>query len=127
MAYNGGFVDAIGINPNLKKEKITVCEIKATRADLLADLRQQKLLKYEKFSTYCYLCCSSECFSGSTNKEKLKDLSDKGLPIHWGVMDLTSMSVIRPARKINVPDKRVIFRLTKKLAISHMWRLLKHV
>ena len=114
LTYGKGVADVLGLGT--KTNKVAVIEVKRTRADLLADLRQKKMLRYETGSTYCYLYASKDCFL----KDPLEELQSLGLPLHWGV--LVDGVLIRSPRQIKAQMKTRVQSLIKKIAKSHMWR-----
>ncbi len=129
ITYNRGFADVIAISLKDKglTQRICVAEVKRTRADLLCDLKKQKMLKYEKGSTHCYLAATPEALrlNKITEKECLEELTKLGLPNLWGVLVIGApIRCIRSPRKIN--DFNILRNraLTKSIARSHMYRIL---
>ena len=132
ITYNRGFADAIGVSKCIRNNtKIAVCEVKRTRADLLADLRKLKLLKYERGSTHCYLAITRECLGNNSPKEFLADLGERGLPRHWGILLLPSTigrlpTCVRRARRLRPANATRLRLLTEKIAVQHMYRNIKN-
>jgi len=113
-----GVVDAIGIrsnktgrSPATAKRRIQAVEVKVSRSDLLQDLRNKKMLKYEKGSSHCVLAIHPDCFAqGATKKDMLAELTKLGLPKYWGVWLLP--------RRLNVNAVSPLRRATALLSIS---------
>lgn len=133
IAYNDGFVDAIGLSsPLAKEERIVAIEVKRTRADLLADINRKKFLKYEQGSTHCYLAATASALGLNKKKDKqvvLKDLEERGLPKYWGIIVLPSHGwsepfMLRPAKRYGktIPGRQL--ELTIKIAASFAHRIL---
>ncbi len=112
--------DVIALNP--KTKRFVVCEVKRTRADLLADLRAGKMLKYAAKASHCYLALTPEALG----KDSLEDLKTKGLPTSWGVLLVRPGGIesLRGARALNPVDARTIAALVYKIAVSYCWRTL---
>ena len=112
--------------------RVVVCEVKRTRADLLADLRKKKMLKYEKGTSHTYLAATAEAlfYNKWTKKEVLADLKKKGLPPTWGVLllpennDPAGIVCLRGAKKTWTPPKHRIAALNRKVARSYCYRAL---
>lgn len=76
------------------RPRIVVIECKRTRSDLLADLREGKMLGYERTGTHCALAATPEALRITFPRmwepvgvaEALADLADRGLPTTWGVL-----------------------------------------
>lgn len=97
--------------------RIAAMECKATRPDLLKDLRSGKMVrKYGPIATHCHLLVSgpairlNEASKRKQVKEALADLADRGLPKAWGVMlyggpadqftlKLTTLRSAKPSRE----------------------------
>jgi hypothetical protein len=131
MRFNRGYVDAIGItsHPRAKQKKISVIEVKRTRSDLLQDLRKQKMLKYERTASHCYLAATTDAlaFPKKTKAEVLADLKARGLPVYWGVLMFCpdgKIEVIRGSRRKQPASSRSITMLIRKIARSWMYRVL---
>lgn len=128
MRYRKGVVDAIGISSSMraKDRRVVAVEVKRTRADLLQDLRAQKLLKYERGSSHCYLAATPEALCLDKGKAHvLKDLTTKGLPKHWGILVLGEKPyVLRNPRRINTIQPATIAALNRKIAKSFCYRVL---
>jgi hypothetical protein len=92
-----------GVKPDRPgKPRIVAVEVKRTRADLLADLRVGKLLRYEGDASECYLAVYHQAMP---SREELAEL---GLPGHWGILRITdhvdyrgvmSVSAVRTAKR----------------------------
>jgi len=124
LGWSNGVFDAIGItlpDKNVIDPRICIIEVKRTRADLLQDLNNKKMLKYEKHGTHVYLALGPE-FSSSI----LDELPKLGLPNHWGVPLFTKEGFIsiRNAKVIKKASQTELNRLTKKIALSYMYRVL---
>lgn len=132
LAYNDGFVDAIGLtNPSKDKGKIVAVEVKRTRSDLLADLGRKKFLKYENGSTHCYIAATPQALGYKKGEEKavLKDLTERGVPPYWGVLLLPphgwrKPKVLRPARLFGKITPGAQIELAIQIASSFAHRLL---
>jgi Holliday junction resolvase-like predicted endonuclease len=132
LAYNDGFVDAIGLShPKKEKGKIAAIEVKRTRSDLLADIGRGKFLKYEHGSTHCYIAGTPQALGWKKGEEKalLKDLTERGVPAYWGILLLPphgwrKPKVLRPARSFGkiIPGLQV--DLAIRIASSFAHRLL---
>lgn len=86
----GGQLDVLAISqPNTKRPRIAIAEIKVTRSDLRADIRAGKMLRYQVQGTHLYLALGPEI--AATKKAALDAAKD--LPEHWGVLRLSSKSV----------------------------------
>lgn len=117
--------------------RVSVVECKRTRSDLLSDLRVLKMLKYEGVASHCYLCCHPDAFCKvegritlSANKKMiLEDLSQKGLPKHWGVLVCGDRSgevySFRNAKKIQERDEVNVRVMADHIARSWMFRSMK--
>lgn len=133
IKYKRGVLDSIGISKySSKKHRVTVVEVKRTRADLLQDLNAKKMLKYENGSTHCYLAVTKECFLTSTKKERLSELQSLGLPPKWGVLLLPTSGnskpkVLKTARSHSKVRKTTIIALTRKIARSYCYRVINNV
>lgn len=133
LGWNGGFVDAIACSlkdrPGVKS-RLTVGEVKRTRADLLADLRNMKMLKYQARSTHAYLAATKEALNWSDRETVLKDLTALGLPAGWGVIVLPTASrqfqpyVLRAARALGTFVIPYRDELVVDIAKSLSYRLL---
>lgn len=64
------------------RSRVVVVEVKRTRADLLADLREGKMLGYGANATHAYLAATPEALGA------LEDLEARRLPTSWGVLEL---------------------------------------
>jgi hypothetical protein len=129
LKYNFGFADVVALTLRDKdpNRRIAVAEVKRTRSDLLQDLNKKKLLKYEKGTTHCYLAATPEALrlDKVSEQECLEDLTKLGLPKSWGVLVIDQgVRSIRSAREINKPNLLRIKALTKRIARSHMYRML---
>ena len=133
LKYQRGVYDVMGLTskPRAQEKKLVAIEVKRTRADLLQDLRKKKMLKYERRATHCYLAATSEALRTDkfSNRELLKDLKTKGLPIHWGVLLLPTSGtsvpkVIRGARRHKTVRQQTLRTLTRRIARSFMYRVL---
>jgi hypothetical protein len=140
-----GVVDVIGITTKTKKydSKIVVVEVKRSRADLLQDLKKQKMLGYEKQASHCYLAVTQDCvwtpkelslgahLKPDAAKTVVAFLQDKGLPAYWGVLlyspngGASDWQCIRQARRTATRITSVTLEaITKKIALSFMYRIL---
>lgn len=118
-----------------KPPRITVVECKRTRSDLLSDLKAGKMLKYEGVATHCYLCCLPQVFctippGTSRAKRKkmiLEDLHKKGLPTHWGLLEVTEKATValKSARKIQTLDVVDLQIMAEFIARSWMFRAVR--
>jgi hypothetical protein len=129
ISYNYGFADAVGITLRDKdpNKRIAVAEVKRTRSDLLHDLNKGKLLKYEKGTSHCYLAATPEALrlDKVTEAACLEELTKLGLPKSWGVLVIDQgVRSIRSARSINKVNLLRTRAITKRLARSHMYRML---
>jgi hypothetical protein len=129
ISYNYGYADVVGITLRDKDphKRIAVAEVKRTRADLLQDLNKGKLLKYEKGTSHCYLAATPEALrlDKVTEAACLEELTKLGLPKSWGVLVIDQgVRSIRSARQINKVNLLRTRALTKRLARSHMYRML---
>lgn len=130
ITYNTGFADVVAISLKEKKRRVAVAEVKRTRSDLLQDLNKKKLLKYELGSSHCYLAATKEALRlNKISKEAcLKELTELGLPKAWGVLvidtEYETVESIRSAQQINEPTLPRLRLLTKRIARSHMYRML---
>jgi len=128
----GGVADVVAITSSWRKPgaRIAVAEVKRTRADLLQDLRAKKMLKYQVGSSHCYLAATAEALRSSklTAKEIIADLTTKGLPKNWGILELKpdgqTIRVLRGARSREKPKAQRIAALTRKIARSFCYRVL---
>lgn len=79
---------ALDVRNKSKDPRISIAEIKVSRADLLQDLKKKKMLRYERQATHCYLVTTPEAllYSKRSASEILEDLTQKGLPKTWGVL-----------------------------------------
>lgn len=130
IKYNTGFADVIALSLKEKgaTQRICIAEIKRTRADLLQDLNNKKLLKYEVGSTHCYLAATPTALRLDKISEKqcLEELTSLGLPLNWGVLVIADkIYSIRQARNINKFNVLRSRMLMRRIAISHMYRILK--
>lgn len=131
IKYNRGFVDAVGISkPRAKKPRVTVIEVKKTRADLLADINSKKYLKYEPGSTHCYLAGTREALMlhKRSVKEVIADLKNRGFPDHWGILVFGPRGGITTLRKTQAHRKTTRVRtqaLTRKIAKSLIYRAIQ--
>jgi len=73
---------------------VVIAECKRTRSDLLADLRAQKLRRYEAAASHCWLVANAEVVRGDAAEisrwQKDRDaavaqLEADGLPAAWGI------------------------------------------
>lgn len=117
-------VIAVNSNPSALNPRVTVVEVKRTRADLLADLRVRKMHKYEKIASHCYLAATKEALKYSSTKEILADLKKKGLPEKWGVFVIDTERCIRPAKQLKSINKTSIQFIVRKIAKSLCWKYL---
>lgn len=129
LKYNYGFADVVALTLRDKdpNRRICVAEVKRTRSDLLQDLNKGKLLKYEQGTTHCYLAATSEALRLDKISEDacLADLTKLGLPKSWGVLVIgQEVRSIRSARSINKPNSLRARALCKRIARSHMYRML---
>lgn len=136
--YEQRLVWAKGKKKRPPKPRLHVVEVKRTRADLLSDLRAQKMLKYEALATHCSLAATAQALGIDEGKSWGLDrqavcgaLEMKGLPRHWGVVVLVNQGnrmdpfTVRPARRLPttiVPDDRT--RLIANIARSMVFRVL---
>jgi hypothetical protein len=125
MAYNTGIVDCIGISSKIstRKTKIIAVEVKRTRADLLQDLRKQKMLKYEPNSTHCILAISHKVFKSNDKKDIKTELKELGLPNSWGIVILPSNRYFEPymikrPKTLGQATSQGIHKLTRQIARS---------
>jgi hypothetical protein len=129
IEFSGGFVDALAVSTRKAKApyRIAVAEVKRTRPDLLQDLRASKMLKYEKSSTHCYLAATPEALGNLQDKEALEDLALRGLPPHWGVLVISGKACrsIRRAQRHKTLTYRSVISVTRKIAVSYMYRTLR--
>lgn len=124
MKWSNGVFDAIGISlpdKNVIDPRVCIVEVKRTRADLLQDLNNKKMLKYEKHGTHMYLALGPD-FKDTI----LNELPKLGLPNHWGVLIYQGNEFIsiRSAKAINKTTQTILVRLLKKIALSYMYRVL---
>lgn len=130
LRYNRGFADALAvtIKDRASNPRITCVEVKRTRADMLADLKARKMLKYEKGSTHCYLACTPECLRLDRQPiaQAIEELTELGLPTKWGILIIRGdvVTSIRNAYSIGPYNKTRARALIKKLARSNMFRAL---
>lgn len=73
---------------------VVIAECKRTRSDLLADLRAQKLRRYELAASHCWLVATAEALRGDASEisrwQKDRDAAvaqteADGLPATWGI------------------------------------------
>ena len=131
MRHVGGVMDVVGLTskPKARQKKLVVIEVKRTRADLLADLKRKKMLRYERRSTHCYLAGTVEAFRADklSSREIREDLKKRGLPVHWGLLLIDSNGAIesmRGARRHKHVQQRSLNALTRKVARSYMYRIM---
>lgn len=133
LAYNDGFVDAIGITSVLSKDsqpKIAIAEVKRTRADLLADIRSKKMFKYMANTTHCYLAGTAEALLWNDGDHSVVEtLSNLGLPSTWGVLLLPTKGwklpiSIRPAISQGKVTIDLQNRLAARVAVSLSGRII---
>lgn len=97
VAQLPGFQPREQEGPRLHRPRIAVCEVKRTRSDLLADLRERKLLRYGEVATHLYLAATDEALgikpgdrpTRERTDQVLRELAELGLPKSWGVLRLT--------------------------------------
>lgn len=124
-------LDVLGVSTKRSNDpRITVCECKRTRSDLLSDLKKQKLLKYQTHGTHYYLAATPEALrlDKLSTSEVLGDLHDRLLPVHWGVLSVASdgfIRVLRAAKRHRPTPGNSIVSLTKKMARQHMYNRLR--
>lgn len=76
------------------KPRITIAEVKRTRADLLQDLRAEKMHGYAVLGSHMYLAATDEALRWPDRRvigpedDVLLDLTERGLPKSWGVLRL---------------------------------------
>lgn len=129
ITFGTGIADVLGISTkaSVKNKRIAICEVKRSRADLLADLRSQKMLKYEYTSTHCYLAATAEALGKGTPTEILQNLTEKGLPPYWGVLFIegSNIVVLRNPRSKQKANSRSLEMLCKRIARAYMYRSFK--
>ncbi len=125
LQYNRCVLDVIGIGYRGRIDRrVTICEVKRTRADLLQDLKKKKLLKYEQHGTHCYLAATPEAlrYDRLTSTEVMADLTARGLPSHWGVLCVgDTVQVLRGVRRHRPTPQSTLDALTKRIARKWMW------
>lgn len=125
MKYQRSVFDVIGLGTKSKIDKrITIVEVKASRSDMLQDLKKGKLLKYEAQGTHCYLAATAEAYR--TDKlNTLEDLASRGLPNHWGVLLVSPgyVQVLRSARRHRPTSMYQLNTLLSKVARRNMYQL----
>ncbi len=124
ISRSSGIIDAVACSN--KHKAIYIVECKRTRADLLQDLNKQKMLKYEKATSYCYLLATPEALMSDkfSESEIIADLTAKGLPKQWGIL-LASNQCVRVIRRATSygPVKDISLRLLiKQIGRAHMYR-----
>ncbi len=131
IAFATGIGDAIGISSSPKKQsqRLTLCECKRTRSDLLSDLRAKKLLKYEAEATHCILVATKEAYLWKQDKTKadvLNDLKEKGLPDHWGiaVIEGSEITLLRKPKKIQALTQEKKNEIVLRVAKSYCYKYL---
>lgn len=121
MAWNNGFVDAIGFtSPNAKHPRVVCIEVKKSRADLLADVNASKYRKYEFGSSHCYLAGTLAAFGVRAIKDMplaIQDLRFRGFPDNWGILLLPRSGngkpkLVRAARQMRVPPPNELLSLS---------------
>lgn len=128
MRFGRGIVDAIGITtrPKYKPFKVLAVEAKVSRSDLLQDLNKGKMLKYEQRASHCYLACDRSVLKNSSYEEFVEDITNKGLPKHWGILIVDKdVTVIRRAQRIRPISISTIRQLSIKIGKSYMWKNLR--
>lgn len=113
--------------------KSLICEIKVGRGDLLSDLRDGKMLKYEPWGQ-CTLVLSHDAAAWSRHNKAslLEELEQKGLPNHWGVVLVpngwdgrsTPNELRRPKNK-KAPTALELQKLVVKVMRSLSYRCLR--
>ncbi len=126
LAFNDGIADCIGISlGSSPSARITVVEVKRTRADLLQDLKAGKMLKYQDNATHCVLAATKEALGLNklTVKQALAELRKLGLPKTWGVWVLPTTGKRKPrsisnAKQLGKLDLTFRDKLVESVAIS---------
>lgn len=130
MAWNNGFVDAIGFtSPNSKNPRVVCIEVKKSRSDLLADVNAFKYMKYEYGASHCYLAGTLAAFGVKAQADMplaIADLKKRGFPDHWGILLLPRSGyrkpkLIRAARSMRAPLQSELQSLCLKAlnALAH--------
>lgn len=105
---------------------VAVAECKVSRSDLLADLGERKMLRYERAASECWLFASStlvlssprltcprldvEHLTDAGKAALLESLADDGLPTTWGVAVASEKwpRIVRPAVRRDVESWEVV-------------------
>lgn len=123
---------ALGLSPLC----VRIIEVKRTRSDLLADLRERKMQrKYDSRATHTYLALGPDVIAERPQRQVI-ELTELGLPRWWGVLQIYpesprgAFTLRRPRAKMLHGDtkpltKRHVDGLTKSLGRSMTWRLLR--
>jgi len=117
----------------VKNLRIGVIEVKRTRQDLLADLREQKMLRYEQVGTCCWLAAHADALKcepkGMLSREEAREilhkLTELGLPSTWGVLVLRHRGwyTLRPTKHVRQADPAVMRLWQERIARSLVYRL----
>lgn len=120
-AAGGGVLDVLALSePASSRPRIAIVEVKVTLADLLRDLRADKMRRYEPQASHVYLALGPGVFPGLEEKDLLRGLHHNGLPRFWGVITLGKRGKCRLARlpgkypdAIEVTEKRLTHRIVR--------------
>ena len=132
-----GFADVLAIRTNWTTRKqvnrAQICEIKVSRSDLLADLRESKMHKYERFGQ-CVLVMNHTAsrWKAHTKASLIKELRDKGLPDSFGITLVPDnwngksapLNIRKPANCKSLTDSHMQ-KLSSKMLRSLSYRCLR--
>jgi len=122
-----GIADVMALGRPDKAPKLAIIEVKRTRADLLADLRAGKMLKYAGIASHCYLLVHGDCMQAKAEVDVVAELDELGLPPEWGILRVRmgghAPRSLRGAKKLQGVSRQLVEVYTRTFARSLAWKL----
>lgn len=119
-----GRVDAVGVSHPAGK-RIVVVEAKASRKDLMDDIRRQKMQQYERLASHCCLAVPKD----------MKEIALEVAPEGWGVIVCNGLrrnrakrweaNVVsaRPSARLRSPTPKETLSVLSSVASATTWRM----
>lgn len=117
--------------PRVRVPWVGIAEVKASRADLLADLRARKMHRYSGVAGHAWLALTAPCLLAERGAwVKPEALEGLDLPDRWGVLLVDpdvrgGVRSLRPARRLRPVEEQEAAGWRSRVARSLTWRTLR--